>query len=59
MKVIKETPMFDEMWAEIADMPGEIFDFDDINDCIPSILNLTEEEMDRMAEDLDKGFVTI
>lgn len=51
--------MFDEMWAEIADMPGEIFDFDDINDCIPSILNLTEEEMDRMAEDLDKGFVTI
>jgi len=59
MKVIKETPMFEEMWSEIADMPGEIFDFDDINDCVPSVLNLTDEEMDRMAEDLDKGFVTI
>jgi hypothetical protein len=52
-------PMFDEMWSEIADMQAEIFDFGDINDDIPSVLNLTEEEMDRMAEDLDKGFTTI
>lgn len=51
--------MFDEMWSEIADMQAEIFDFGDINDDIPSILDLTEEEMNRMAEDLDKGNTTI
>jgi len=51
--------MFDEMWSEIADMQGEIFDFGDINDDIPSILNLTEEEMNCMVEDLEKGNTTI
>jgi hypothetical protein len=25
---LRETPMFDEMWQEIQDMPGEIFDLD-------------------------------
>jgi len=28
--------MFDEMWSEIQDMPGEIFDFDDIIEAMAS-----------------------
>ena len=25
---LRDSPMFDEMWQEIQDMPGEIFDLD-------------------------------
>ncbi len=25
---LREAPMFDELWSEIQDMPGEIFDMD-------------------------------
>ena len=25
---LRDTPMFDELWSEIQDMPGEIFDLD-------------------------------
>lgn len=51
--------MFEEMWSEIADMQAEIFDFGDINDDIPSVLDLTDEDMNQMAEDLEKGNTTI
>ena len=34
------------MWDEINDMEGEIFDFDDVSDDIPSILSLTDEDID-------------
>ena len=26
--LLRGTPMFDELWQEIQDMPGEIFDLD-------------------------------
>lgn len=59
MEVTKGKPMFEEMWSEIADMQAEIFDFGDINDDIPSVLDLTDEDMNQMAEDLEKGNTTI
>ena len=36
------------MWDEINDMEGEIFDFDDVSDDIPSILSLTDEDIDQL-----------
>ena len=35
--VERETPMFDELWSEIQDAPGEIFD-------IPELRELDEEQ---------------
>ena len=29
---LKDTPMFDELWSEIQDAPGEIFDIPELND---------------------------
>ena len=51
--------MFEEMWSEIDDMQAEIFDFGDINDAIPSVLNLTDEDVNQMLEDLEKGNTTV
>jgi|TARA_B100000902_G_scaffold399375_1_gene469945 hypothetical protein len=39
------------MWDEINDMEGEIFDFDDVSDDIPSILSLTDEDIDQLIND--------
>ena len=36
------------MWDEINDMEGEIFDRLDIDDDIPSILSLTDEDIDQL-----------
>jgi hypothetical protein len=40
------------MWDEIADMPGEIFDMGDISDDIPSVLKLTDEDINQMLDEL-------
>lgn len=43
------------MWDEIADMEGEIFDFGDISDDIPSVLKLTDEDINQfLAESQQK-----
>jgi len=59
MEVTKGKPMFEEMWSELSDMEAEIFDFGDINDDIPSVLNLTDEDVNQMLEDLEKGNTTV
>ena len=32
VSVVREFPMFDELWSEIADAPGEIFDVIDFKE---------------------------
>lgn len=39
------------MWDEINDMEGEIFDFDDVSDDIPSILSLTDEDINQLIDE--------
>ena len=43
--------MFDELWSEIGDMQGEIFDFGDVTDDIPSVLKLTDEDINQFIDE--------
>ena len=43
------------MWEEIMDMEGEIFDFGDITDDIPSVLKLTDEDINQFIEQNEKN----
>jgi hypothetical protein len=43
--------MFDELWSEIQDMQAEIFDFGDVNDDIPSVLKLTDEDINQFIDE--------
>jgi hypothetical protein len=39
------SPMFEELWSEIADMPGEIFDIsDDDKEEMAKVFAMSEEE---------------
>ncbi len=40
------------MWDEIEDMMGEIFDFGDVTDDIPSILSMDIDDRDAMPLDM-------
>jgi len=39
------------MWDEINDMEGEIFDRLDVDDDMPSILSLTDEDINQLIEE--------
>jgi hypothetical protein len=45
--------MFDELWSEIQDMPGEIFDLPEMDDALypDSFYPITEEEMNDVYDD--------
>ena len=43
--------MFDELWSEIEDMQGEIFDLGDVTDDIPSVLKLTDEDINQFIDE--------
>ena len=45
---LREAPMFDELWSEIQDMPGEIFDMD--------IPELRDEEKFNVNEYLNANY---
>ncbi len=39
------------MWDEINDMEGEIFDRLDVDDDLPSILSLTDEDINQLIDE--------
>lgn len=39
------------MWDEINDMEGEIFDRLDVDDDMPSILSLTDEDINQLIDE--------
>ncbi len=41
------------MWDEINDMEGEIFDRLDVDDDMPSILSLTDEDINQLIDELE------
>jgi hypothetical protein len=48
--------MFDELWQEIQDMPGEIFDIPEMNDILEDSIEMDDNSFDELNFDTNYDY---